>query len=64
MWVVISIKKDRAAALKAQEILQGEGLLVEILPAERKKGAGVWEILVLESEALEAREILAGRGMI
>jgi hypothetical protein len=63
MWVVVSIMKDRAAALRAQEILQKEGLLVELRPVARKKGTGIYEILVLESEALEAREILAERGM-
>ena len=63
MWVVISIKKDRESALKEQAILQNEGLLSEIRPVARTKGTGLYEILVLESEAMEAREILAERGM-
>lgn len=64
MWVVISITKDMGAAVKAKGLLQNEGLLVEIRPVVQKKDVGIYEILVLESEALEAREILAERGLI
>lgn len=63
MWVVIGIVNDRALAGKAKEILLKEGLLVELRPVGKKEAVAC-EILVLESEAMEAREILAERGII
>ena len=62
MWVVICIVKGRLAQ-KARDILLKEGLLVELRPVGKKE-ADNCEILVLESEAMEAREILTMRGII
>ena len=64
MWVVISITRDKAAAEKAKGALEKEGVLVHLRPITKKKGAGTYEILVLESEALEARDILSESGII
>ena len=64
MWVVISITKDKAAAEKVKEFLDKEGILVDLRPITKKKEAGTYEILVLESEALEARDILSDCGII
>lgn len=64
MWVVISIKRDKPAAEKAKEVLDKEGILVDLRPITKKKEAGAYEILVLESEALEARDILSDCGII
>jgi hypothetical protein len=64
MWVVISITRDKAAAEKAKEVLDKEGILVDLRPITKKKEQGTYEILVLESEALEARDILSDCGII
>ena len=64
MWVVISITKDKAAAEKVKEFLDKEGILVDLRSITKKKEAGTYEILVLESEALEARDILSDCGII
>ncbi len=63
MWVVISITRDRSAALRIKELLEEEGLLTEVRPVATKGKTGMIEIRVLESEALEAREILTEHGM-
>ena len=64
MWVVISITRDKAVAEKAKGVLEKEGVLVDLRPITKKKEAGTYEILVLESEALEARDILSECGII
>jgi hypothetical protein len=64
MWVVISIARDKVAAEKAKRILDREGILVDLRPISKKMELGTYEILVLESEALEARDILSDCGII
>ena len=64
MWVVVSIAKDKAAAEKAKKILNNEGILVDLRPITKKMELGTYEILVLESEALEARDILSDSGIL
>lgn len=64
MWVVVSIAKDKAAAEKAKKILDNEGILVDLRPITKKMELGTYEILVLESEALEARDILSDSGIL
>ncbi len=64
MWVVISIARDKAAAQKAKDVLDAEGILVDLRPITKKVELGTYEILVLESEALEARDILSESGII
>jgi hypothetical protein len=64
MWVVISIARDKPAAQKAKDVLDAEGILVDLRPITKKKELGTYEILVLESEALEARDVLSESGII
>jgi hypothetical protein len=64
MWVVISIVRDGAYAQKAKQILDAEGILVDLRPITKKKELGTYEVLVLESEALEARDILTDCGIL
>jgi len=64
MWVVVSIAKDKAAAEKAKKILDNEGILVDLRPITKKMELGTYEILVLESEALEASDILSDSGIL
>lgn len=64
MWVVISLARDKASAQKAKDVLDSEGILVDLRPITKKMELGIYEILVLESEALEARDILSESGII
>lgn len=64
MWVVISVTGNVTAARKIRELLKEEGLLTELRPVAKKGKTGIIEIRVLESEAMEAREILTEHGML
>ena len=64
MWVVVSIARDKTFAQKVKEVLDAEGILVDLRPITKKMEFGTYEILVLESEALEARDILSETGII
>ena len=63
MWTVIHIAANRAQAELLKGLLEGEGLMAEIRPAGISMlGDGLFEVLALESEAAEAREILCETG--
>lgn len=63
MWTVIHIAANRAQAEMVKSLLESEGLMVDIRPAGISVlGDGVFEVMVLESEAEEAREILNETG--
>ncbi|GEA13818.1 MAG: hypothetical protein PWR22_1652 [Moorella sp. (in: firmicutes)] len=60
MWTVIYIASNRKQALRLKEILTGEGIMVNLRPigsCQMEDLAG-YELLVPESEAEEANEIL------
>lgn len=63
MWTVIHIAANRAQADMLKGLLESEGLMAEIRPAGISMlGDGLFEVMTLESEAEEAREILAETG--
>jgi hypothetical protein len=63
MWTVIHIAVNRAQAEMLKGLLESEGLMSEVRPAGISiLGDGVFEVLALESEAVEAREILSETG--
>jgi hypothetical protein len=63
MWKVIHIAANRAQADMFKSLLESEGLMAEIRPAGISMlGDGVFEVMALESEAEEAREILCETG--
>ncbi|WP_406676680.1 glutamate decarboxylase [Moorella sp. ACPs] len=60
MWTVIYIASNRKQALRLKEILTREGIMVNLRPigsCQMEDLAG-YELLVPESEAEEANEIL------
>lgn len=60
MWTVVYIAANRPQAEKLKGQLCNEGILANIRSAglASAMGDGIYEILVLESEASEAHEIL------
>ena len=64
MWMVIHITKSKDAAKKVEDALAGEGILVKIKGVYKQKteSDNYYEILVLESEAEEAKDILVEKG--
>lgn len=60
MWTVVYIASNRAQAEMFKNVLCNEGVLANIRPAGvvSTLGDGMYEILVLESEADEANSIL------
>jgi hypothetical protein len=60
MWTVIYIATNRVHAEKIKDILCSEGILAntKATGAAAANGDGAYEILVLESEANEANEII------
>ncbi len=60
MWRVIYIAPNRKEAERIQQILSSEGLLVKLrsLGSPQHRDSGSFEILVPESEADEALEIM------
>lgn len=62
MWTVIYIAPTKNAAEKYRQALAEEGILVQIRPvgSSQHNGNVSMEILVPESEAEEAHELLTG----
>ena len=62
MWTVVYIAPNRATAEMLKGVLEAEGLLVMLRPigVPHLGDSGAVEILVPESEAEEAHEILSG----
>ena len=60
MWTVVYIASNRNQAENLKKVLCDEGVLANTRPAGvvAATGDGMYEILVLESEADEAHEIL------
>lgn len=62
MWTVIHIAPNRSVAEKIKDILTREGLLCRLNSNEppTSGGGGYVEVMVPETEAVEALEILQG----
>lgn len=62
MWTVVYIAPNRTTADMLKGVLENEGLLVMLRPigVPHLGDSGAVEILVPESEAEEAHEILSG----
>ena len=59
MWTVVYIASNRTQAEKLKDSLCNEGVLANIRLADlAMQGESMYEILVLESEATEAQEII------
>ncbi|MGI5919563.1 MAG: hypothetical protein ACOX8N_07950 [Christensenellales bacterium] len=66
MWLVVGMASSKKAAQEMQQALEGEGILVKLrnVSSKSKDGRDTYEILVLESEASQAREILLENGLL
>jgi hypothetical protein len=64
MWIVVGMAGSRKIARKMQKLLESEGILVKLsnVSGKIKSSDDTYEILVLESEAGSAREILLENG--
>ena len=65
LWKVIYVAHGAKYAQIVRRMLEGEGFLVRLREIDRYIAAqdGLTEVLVLDSEAKEAREFLAEKGM-
>ncbi len=65
MWLVVGMASSKKAAVIMQKTLESEGILVKLrnVSSKAKDGGDTYEILVLESEASLAREILLEHGL-
>ncbi len=63
-WITIHMAHTEELANSARELLESEGFLVNLRPLARSvsQGENCFEIMVLKSEAAEARELLLERG--
>lgn len=66
MWTAIYIASNRAQAEMLKNLLCDEGILANMRPAgvASALGDGMYEILVLESEADEAHAIICQNAVI
>jgi hypothetical protein len=65
MWLVVGMAGSKKAAQIMQKALEDESILVKLrnVSSKAKDGRDTYEILVLESEAGQAREILLENGL-
>lgn len=65
MWLVVGMACSKRAAQEMQTVLENEGILVKLrnVSSKAKDGRDTYEIMVLESEAGQAREILLENGL-
>ncbi len=65
MWIVIHMAKSLALAQALQKLLAEDGFLVRISPVYRavRDEENYYELMVLQSEAAEARQILVDHGL-
>ncbi|MDO4357094.1 MAG: hypothetical protein Q4E13_11355 [Clostridia bacterium] len=63
-WITIHMAHTAELASSAKELLESEGFLVNLRPLAHSvsQGENCFEIMVLKSEAAEARELLLERG--
>ncbi len=64
MWIVVGMASSVKMAQAMQKNLESEGILVKIrnVSSKTKCGSDTYEVMVLESEAASAREILMEKG--
>jgi hypothetical protein len=65
MWMVVSMAGSEKKAAQIQKTLEEEGILVKLrnVSAKARTNGDTIEVLVLESEADAAREILVENGL-
>ena len=65
MWMVITLARSQDTAQRIEKILVDEGILVKLNAVYKKVDAqkNYYEVLVLEAEFDEAREILVENGL-
>ncbi len=65
LWMVVHMAHGRQRADKVEAMLQAEGFLVKRRQLDRSVSEtdGAYELLVLKSEAHEAREFLMDKGL-
>lgn len=63
-WITIHVAHTSEQADSARQLLEDEGFLVNVRPLAHNvaQGDSCYEIMVLKSEASEARELLLERG--
>lgn len=59
MWTVVYIAPTEEIARRVKEILEGDGVLVNLRAVDVEEGGHSTEVMVPEGEAEEAQEILA-----
>lgn len=64
LWRVIHIARSAESAERARQLLTDESFLARVRPAIRAsaRSNGLYELIVLESEATEARALLMENG--
>lgn len=64
-WITIHVAHTTELADAARQLLEAEGFLVNVQPLAHNvaQGESCFEIMVLKSEANEARELLMERGL-
>lgn len=65
LWMVVHMAHGRQRADNVEALLQAEGFLVKRRQLDRSVSEtdGTYELLVLKSEAQEAREFLMDKGL-
>lgn len=64
MWTVIYMATDKETAVKVQEAIQSEGILVKSKQVMKSKRHGCCiEVLVPESEAQEAQKVILEKNL-
>ena len=58
MWIVVYVSEQSASIQAAKECLEREGILVQM-----RSRLSCFELAVMTSEAVEARDILLERGL-
>ncbi len=59
MWTVVYIAHNRTVGRRVCQVLEREGLLVKLRPLKDAAEGGAVELLVPETEAEEAHEVLS-----
>lgn len=65
MWMVIHMARSLSVAQTIRELLTREGFLVKMTPVYRALGSeeNLYEMMVPELEAAEARQVLLDHGI-
>ncbi len=65
MWTVVYMAQSKDIAVKLQELLTNEGILVKIRPISKnhENNDNYYEVLVPESEVEEAHSVIIEKGI-